>query len=168
MHSRRMMLSLMKTQRDFLTPGLRLVLLLPLVPTLALAIIFMAADDASPTAMVTTILILVGLVIVEQFMHAYITIRPDEVRMGFWPIFRRTIPFHEIASVETMKIDPMRDYGGWGIKGKSRSEKGMLFSAGGQHGLMITARDGRRYVATAREPLDDIAEAMLTRIRARL
>ena len=146
------------TQRDFLTLGLRLVLLLPIIPTMALVIVFTLADeDASTTGMVTTILILLGLIVVEQLMHAYVTVRQDSVRLGFWPIFRRTIPLREIASVETMKIDPMRDYGGWGVKGKSRSEKGMIFSAGGQYGLMVSTRDGRRYVATAREPLDDFA-----------
>jgi hypothetical protein len=162
------MMNRIGTQRDFLSLGLRLVLLLPIIPTMALVIVFMSTDeDASPTAMVTTILILVGLIVVEQLMHAYVTIRPDAVRMGFWPIFRRTIPFSEIASVGTMKINPMRDYGGWGVKGKSRSEKGMLFSAGGHHGLMITTRDGRRYVVTAREPLDEIVQVIQVRNRTR-
>lgn len=150
-----------RTQRDFLTPGLRLVLLLPIVPTLALVIVFMSVDDETgPVRMAVTILILAALLIVEQLMHAHVTIRSDSVRMGFWPIFRRTIPFREIAAVDAVKIDPMRDYGGWGVKGTSRNERGMLFSAGGHHGLMVTTRDGRRYVATTREPMDDLAETL--------
>jgi hypothetical protein len=150
-----------RTRRDFLTPGLRLVLALPLIPTLALMIVFMSTDDETgPLGMAVAIGIVLALIVVEQMMHAHITVRSDSVRMGFWPIFRRTIPFRDIAEVDAVKVDPMRDYGGWGVKGKSRSERGMLFSAGGHHGLMVTTRDGRRYVATAREPMDDLAEAL--------
>jgi hypothetical protein len=150
-----------QTRRDFLTPGLRVVLLLPLVPTLALVIVFMSTDDETgPVAMTVTILILAALLIIEQLMHAWITVRSDSVRMGFWPLFRRTIPFREIESVDAVKIDPMRDYGGWGIKGTSRSERGMLFSAGGHYGVMVMTRDGRRYVATSREPMDDLVETI--------
>jgi len=144
-----------------LTPGLRIVLLLPLIPTLALVIVFMAVDDdAGPVRTAVTILILSTLLVVEQLMHAWITVRSDSVRMGFWPIFRRTIHFRDIAAVDAIEVDPMRDYGGWGLKGTSRSERGMLFSAGGHYGVMVTTRDGRRYVATAREPMDDVAETL--------
>ncbi|HLU35425.1 MAG TPA: hypothetical protein VKZ61_06620 [Thermomicrobiales bacterium] len=150
-----------RTRRDFLTPGLRLVLLLPAAPMLGLVFIFMLTDDGvGPVAMVTAGVLMVALIVVEQLMHAHITVRSDSVRMGFWPMFRRTIPFREIASVDAVKIDPMRDYGGWGIKGTSRSEKGMLFSTGGHHGVMILTRDGRRYVVTAREPMDDLVETL--------
>lgn len=149
------------TRRDFLTPGLRLVLLLPVIPTFVLVLVVMSVDeDTGPVAMAVTIVLLLALIIVEQIMHAFITLREDSVRMGFLPIFWRTIPYRTIASVDPVRIDPMRDYGGWGIKGKSRSEKGLLFSGGGHHGVMITTLDGRRYVATSREPMHDLVETL--------
>jgi hypothetical protein len=41
----------------------------------------------------------------------------------------------------------------------------MLIGGGSPHGLAITTRDGRRYVVTSPEPVDDLVATIAVRVR---
>ncbi len=45
------------------------------------------------------------------------------------------IPIDRVLNSEVVKIDPMRDYGGWGLKGTRRDK---LIGGGGTSAIRIT------------------------------
>lgn len=153
------------TRRDFLPSGLRLFLLVEGIGMLVLVGVPLGVDDdVSPQVMAVVIVAMLAIQSTLLFMHAHITASPDTLRIGYWPLFRRTFPYRTLAKVEKVEVDAMRDYRGWGLKGRSRSEKGMLLGGASRHGIAITTRDGRRYVVTSQEPVDDLAATITARV----
>lgn len=78
----------------------------------------------------------------------------------FWVVRIRTV---EIASVSTVDVDPLADFGGWGIKGSSR-RNGLLFAADGQSAVRITRRNGQVFLATS-DNAEEAATAIGTAAR---
>jgi hypothetical protein len=110
------------TRRDFLPSGVRLFLLVQGVATLVLVGVLIVFDEE--IGLTTAGLIFVGMLVFEaglQYMHSHITPFQDSIRIGFWPMFRRTFRYRDLAGVEAVTVDAMRDYRGWGVKGRSRS-----------------------------------------------
>lgn len=63
----------------------------------------------------------------------------------FWAV---RIKIAEIASVTSVDVHPLEDFGGWGIKGSSR-RKGLLLAANGQRAVRITRGNGQVFLATS-------------------
>lgn len=63
----------------------------------------------------------------------------------FWAVRIRIV---EIASVTSVDVHPLEDFGGWGIKGSSR-RKGLLLAANGQRAVRITRGNGQVFLATS-------------------
>jgi len=67
-----------------------------------------------------------------------------------WPVFR--VPATDIDRVELVQVDPMADFGGWGLRlglvrdGAPRRAFGVILRAG--EGIEALRRDGRRFVVT--------------------
>lgn len=78
--------------------------------------------------------------------HNWITVQPDTVRLGFFPIYWKTLRIDEIHYVMPVEFVPMRDYSGWGIKGAAKSRNGILLGGNPPRGIMIETSDQRRYV----------------------
>ncbi|MCD6362157.1 MAG: hypothetical protein J7M38_14965 [Armatimonadetes bacterium] len=99
-----------------------------------------------------SILLSVGLVLVLYAMFTPMTVRVNSERLavdfGFlgWPRWR--FPIAEITSAEVLQFSPMRDFGGWGIKG---GRLGMCLNQRGDRGVRIEFR-GRRYVIGSDDP----------------
>lgn len=63
----------------------------------------------------------------------------------FWAVRIRVV---DIASVTAADVQPLEDFGGWGIKGSSR-RKGLLLAADGQRAVRITRCNGQVFLATS-------------------
>lgn len=96
-------------------------------------------------------------------LHAWITIQPDRVRFGYFPFYRKTLRYHEIAHVESITYRGFLDFGGWGIKGLAKSSNGLLLASSGSEGVRITIRDDRRYVVGT-DHADELAALLRGRI----
>jgi len=153
-----------KTFRDPLTSGLRLVMLLPLLPVVVMVFVILAVEEGTkPWEYVLIVLIFGGIIASTLWMHAFLSLRDNAVRIGFMPFYWRTIPYRDIAAVDAVEVDPMRDYRGWGVKGRSTQPEGMLFSGGSRAGLRMTLHDDRRYVVTLPGPVDEIVAELRSR-----
>jgi hypothetical protein len=85
-------------------------------------------------------------------------VRPGEliVRMrGLWRL--RRVPLDQIQSVETIKHDIARDYGGYGIRS---TREGKAYVAGGGRGVRVTLDKGEKLVVGSQRP-DELAAAIL-------
>jgi hypothetical protein len=62
-------------------------------------------------------------------------VRPGELSVAFHGLWReRRIPLGEIKSVNTVTYDPVRDWGGFGIR---TTRQGQAYIAGGGHGVRL-------------------------------
>ncbi len=66
-----------------------------------------------------------------------------------WP--RITVPLDEIEDVAVVRVDPMGEFGGWGIRTALDGSIGMVLRKG--DGIEVRATGGRRYIVT----VDDAA-----------
>lgn len=75
------------------------------------------------------------------------------IAVPFWAV---RIKFDEIASIMSVDVRPLEDFGGWGVKGSSR-KKGLLFAANGQQAVRISRDNGQVFLATSDDPEQVIA-----------
>lgn len=135
--------------RRRLSPALKLMILAP-VPVLLVLAGLVGSGGGNGDPVVGAVVL--GLVALLPFgfaflSSAFIVVRGDTVRVGFSPIARSVFRRTDIMRVEVVPhVDALESYGGWGIKGSARSEKGLLYSAGGSSAISLELNDGRRYL----------------------
>jgi hypothetical protein len=78
--------------------------------------------------------------------QAFARVHKDTVTIGFRPFWRTKFHVSDLAEVDIVPVDAWEDYRGWGIKGAPRSQRGLLYSAGGTAGLRFILTNGRRYL----------------------
>jgi hypothetical protein len=97
----------------------------------------------------------VNLVLLSLFSALRLETRVDatEIRLRFLPLARRTIPLTEIQSCEARTYRPLREYGGWGIRGGS---SGMAYNVSGDRGVQLVLTSGKR-VLIGSQRADELA-----------
>lgn len=136
-----------------------------LIGTLALlgvgALIFSGEEGRAGAGAVigvmTAILVLFGPMTTE--------VREDHlfVQFGVVPSYRKRLYYGEIVRVEPCRYSPLREFGGWGIRGLGRSR---ALSARGDLGVRISMADGREWLIGSADP-NALAAAIAEAIRAR-
>ncbi|HEY1253127.1 MAG TPA: hypothetical protein VGH97_18240 [Thermoanaerobaculia bacterium] len=74
------------------------------------------------------------------------------VRFGF--LYRTRIAFAEIARAEAVSYQPIREYGGWGIRGLGRRR---ALNMRGNLGVLLTRRDGSTLLVGSQKPRELLA-----------
>ncbi len=82
------------------------------------------------------------------------TVAEDAVTVRFGPFYRMRIPFSEIAHAEAVSYRPVRDYGGWGIKGIGRRR---ALNTRGNLGVLVTRADGSTVLIGSQKPRELLA-----------
>ncbi len=59
----------------------------------------------------------IGLPVLAHKMDLIVEVWDDHIRIRYVPFVNRVIPFAEINSVEARTYSPIKEYGGWGIRG---------------------------------------------------
>jgi hypothetical protein len=98
-------------------------------------------------------LVLVGLVVflVAGLLTMRLTtvVTPDAVQVRYGFLYRTRIPISEIISAEARAYRPVRDYGGWGIRGFGRRR---ALNARGNLGVLLTRQDGSTLMIGSQRP----------------
>jgi hypothetical protein len=94
------------------------------------------------------------------FGHLRTEVREDGLHVQYFPFHpsARRIAFEELESAEARTYDPIREYGGWGLRGASRDA---ALNVSGNRGVQLVFRDGRRLLIGSQR-----AEELETAIRA--
>ncbi len=79
------------------------------------------------------------------------------VTFGWIPTYRRRIALADILSAEPIQYNPIRDFGGWGIRGIPVSG----LNARGNLGVQLKLRDGRGLMIGSQVPTE-LAQAIRT------
>lgn len=79
------------------------------------------------------------------------------LHLGAAPVLRRRVAFDEILSVEVVRYRPLRDFGGWGIRGWGKTR---AWTARGSQAVLLHLTEGRElYVGS------DVPHRLAERIR---
>ena len=99
----------------------------------------------------------IGLPAMFFWLRLMLEVTTQEVLIRYRPVLRRSIALTEIESFEVRTYSPVREYGGWGIKGWSR--RNVAYNARGNRGVQLTLRDGRRVMLGSQRP-EELAAAI--------
>ena len=61
------------------------------------------------------------------------------------------LPFSEISKAESITYNPLRDYGGWGIR---YGPKGKAYNVHGNNGVLLTLIDGKKILIGSQDHLN--------------
>lgn len=86
-------------------------------------------------------MILLGCFLIFIFlsMRLITTVQGDGVYLRYVPFVNRIITFRDIVKCEARTYHPLRDYGGWGIRG---GRKRRAYNVRGNRGVQLGFRDG--------------------------
>ena len=108
------------------------------------------------------LVVLAGGVLPAILWTMQLRVRVDDrlysIRLWPWP-FKSQVRRREIREVYAREVDPMRDYGGWGLKGKRRD---LLYSLGGKRAVTVEyRRKGQtRKLTVTTERADELLAAL--------
>jgi hypothetical protein len=92
-------------------------------------------------AMSVLLFLIVGLLLLIQLKT---TVDEEGVHYQFIPFHfkQKTILWKDIKSAEVRKYEPLKEYGGWGIKGYSNKNK--AYNVKGNLGLQVVLKNGNK------------------------
>lgn len=72
--------------------------------------------------------------------------------IGFGQVswIRKRVPLAEVVGMESVRYSPLRDFGGWGIRGGSGGK--MAWTMRGDRALRLTLRDGKLLYVGSEDP----------------
>lgn len=100
----------------------------------------------------------VGLPLLVWHMRMETEVRPDGIVIRWVPITRRVIRRDEIMRVEAKQYRPLREFGGWGVRGWPSSGK-RAYSVSGNEGVEVRLEDGKA-VMIGSQRAEELAEAI--------
>lgn len=102
---------------------------------------------ATPIALGFTAFVLLIVGLVSSMLVWRVTVGASGLRVQStlgWPDVR--VPLDEIASVSSVEVDPVRDFGGWGIRWGGNRRWGVITSKG--EAIEVHRRNGSAFVVT--------------------
>ncbi len=97
-----------------------------------------------------------GLPLFFVWLHMVVEVWPDAVVVRYRPFVNRRVPIGQIRHVEPRVYGPLREYGGWGIRGWGGR---VAYNVSGNTGVELTLVDGRR-VLLGTQRAAELAEAI--------
>ncbi|MBC8645946.1 MAG: hypothetical protein H7X85_02185 [Thermoanaerobaculia bacterium] len=107
---------------------------------------------------------LVGAVVLVGIltMRLSTSVTREAITVRYGPLYTARVPLSEITQAEAIAYRPIRDYGGWGIRG---TRKHRALNARGDLGVLLTRKDGTTVLigsAKPRELLEALRSAGVT------
>jgi hypothetical protein len=77
------------------------------------------------------------------------TVTPDALSVRYGFLYKTWVPLSEITLAEAVEYAPVREYGGWGIRGSRRRR---ALNARGNQGVLVTRSDGSTLLVGSQRP----------------
>jgi len=82
-------------------------------------------------------------------LHQTTLVQPDAVVVRFGFLYQTRIPVADIRQAEGLVYRPIREYGGWGIRGLGRRR---ALNTRGNKGVLLTRNDGSTLLIGSQKP----------------
>jgi len=100
------------------------------------------------------------------------TVTPQELTVRYGPLGTVRVPVREIARAEAVSYRPVRDYGGWGMRGwgarravNARGNRGVLVIRVDGSTLLVGSQDPRRLLAALAQAGVSTEDRLPTEVR---
>jgi hypothetical protein len=152
--------------------------------SIVMAVALLSHHGSSPWVVVGTVGALLLLPLILAVSRVRVRLKDDRLRWSFFPFWAGSIPYADVAAAGSVDVNPLPDFGGWGVKWSSSKlgfrlldELGIdeddsaepvplnVFGAvarGGPH-LAIIRTGGKRPVVLSVEEPDAMAAELLRR-----
>ena len=100
-----------------------------------------ASDTGLIIAAVTTFVVGGGSILLLYKAKLTTKLDPNCLHIVFSPLRRRDIPLSDIAHWEARTYNPIRDYGGWGIR---VGRRGRAYNVSGNRGVELQLTNGKK------------------------
>jgi hypothetical protein len=91
-------------------------------------------------------------------MRLVVRVRPERLHIRYLPFVDRRIPLDRIERWESRLYNPVRDYGGWGIR-RGGEGRGTAYSVSGNFGVHLEMKNGERLLIGSLRA-DDLVRAL--------
>jgi hypothetical protein len=81
-------------------------------------------------------------------------VTPQAVEVRFGVLYRTSIPLADVAQAEAVAYRPIREYGGWGIRGFGRRR---ALNMRGDRGVLLHRKDGSTILIGSQKPRELLA-----------
>jgi hypothetical protein len=102
-------------------------------------------------AIVAVMLAVVALIGALLTLRLTTIVTKDSVSVRYGFLYETRVPLTEIALAEAVEYAPLREYGGWGIRGSRRRR---AVNARGNQGVLLTRTDGTTLLVGSQRPRD--------------
>jgi hypothetical protein len=104
-------------------------------------------NNPAPDSIMIVIWILLGIFLPFFFFkcNLLVEISSEGIFVKFFPLHlsKKKIPFQEITSISAITFNPIRDFGGWGIR---YGTKGKAYIVSENKGVQLEFKDGKKLV----------------------
>ena len=108
-------------------------------------------------------MILLGAFLIFLFttMRLLTTVRRDGLYIRYMPFVNRKIDFQSIDLCEVRMYHPLKEYGGWGIRG---GRSGRAYNVRGNRGVQLRFKNGTKLMIGSQQA-DELARAIIEMMR---
>jgi hypothetical protein len=127
----------------------------------ALVVQVVQGASLAENAVTVLVVLLVGVGLPWLFLvvRLEVTVLADRIDIRFPPFRRRTLTRSDIAGFEVRTYEPIREYGGWGLKGWRPGK--VAYNISGNRGVDLTLTSGQRLLLGSQRA-DDLGRAVAT------
>jgi hypothetical protein len=98
----------------------------------------------------------IGFPIVWAITRLVVEVKVDHLLIRYYPLTTRKIPFADIKQVEARTYSPIREYGGWGIRGWGNKR---AYNVSGNKGVELELHNGQKIMIGSQKP-EELALAL--------
>jgi hypothetical protein len=139
--------------QSFLRPWWWLALLIPAVLSLVFFFI-LGQEPTAPTNLKWVVLLIPALLTTGAFALLRLDTHIDAEGISYrlYPIGWRRVAWTDVKRAYVRRYSPLREYGGWGIKGFSTTN--YAYNVAGNKGIQLELTDGRRILIGTQRAID--------------
>jgi len=104
----------------------------------------------------------IGFPIVWAMIKLIVEVKDDHVLIRYYPLTTRKIPFFDIQHVEARTYNPIREYGGWGLRGWGNKR---AYNVSGDKGVELELQNGQMIMIGSQKP-EELALALDSKIKS--
>ena len=113
-----------------------------------------------PLTIGVVIIFVVGLTYLFYTMKLITEVRDDDLCVQFFPLSRQVISFDSVTSCEVRTYNPIKEYGGWGIR---YGKRGKAYNVSRNRGVQIEFHAGKPLLIGSKKP-EELERAINMRI----